>query len=192
MRFKVTTLLLVLALCGCATDQASAPAGPPMPLDPQPAAATLRPGLQARYIYGDFEHIDMMPPIAKASLGPSVANLAAGSNAGKLWDAQAATLYGVYFTGLIRLEAGDYQFAVKSNDGVRVTLDKARILDDPTAHPDRMSPPTKVSIKSAGWYSLQVQYFQRRGGAALELHWQPPGAAGLGIVPPEALSHRPG
>jgi hypothetical protein len=189
MRLKITALAFVLALGGCAAEQA---AGPPMPLELQPAASVLRPGLQARYIYGDFEHVDAMPPIGKASLGQPVANLAAGSNSGKLWEAQTATLYGVYFTGLIRLEPGDYQFAVKSNDGVRVTLDKTRLLEDPTAHPDRMSPPAKVSIKSGGWYSLTVQYFQRRGGAALELHWQPPGSAGLSIVPPEALAHLPG
>jgi hypothetical protein len=73
-----------------------------------------------------------------------------------------------------------------------VFVDKLRVLDDPTAHPDRMTPTVAVKVPADGWYPLTVQYFQRRGGATLELFWQPPGAAGLSIVPPEALAHVPG
>jgi hypothetical protein len=189
---RAAVLGLAVLLVGCA-GEAPAPAGGPEPVAPQPGDAALRPGLQPRYFYGDFDHVDRVPTqaadVAKGAVGKPVANLAAGSNTGRLWEAQSDTQYGVHFSGLIKLAAGDYQFAVKSNDGVRVFLDRTRILEDPTAHPDRFTPPAKVTIAKAGWYRLTVQYFQRRGGAALELHWQPPGAAALSIVPPEALAH---
>jgi hypothetical protein len=183
---------LAVLLAGCA-GEAPVPAGGPTPVAPQPGDAALRPGLQPRYFYGDFNHVDLVPTkpadVAKGNLGKPVANLAANSNTGRLWEAQSDTQYGVHFSGLIKLQAGEYQFAVKSNDGVRVFLDQARILEDPTAHPDRFTPPTRVTIAKPGWYRLTVQYFQRRGSAALELHWQPPGAAALSIVPAEALAH---
>jgi hypothetical protein len=39
---------------------------------------------------------------------------------------------------------------------------------------------------SAGPHAIRVDYFQRGGGKALELWWQPPGEA-LQPVPPGAL-----
>jgi hypothetical protein len=192
---RATALGIAVLLAGCATE-APVPAGAPEPIAPQPSDAALRPGLQPRYFYGDFDHVDRVPTapaeVAKGAVGKPVANLAAGSNTGRLWEAQSDTQYGVHFSGLIKLQTGEYQFAVKSNDGVRVVLDQTRILEDPTAHPDRFTPPTRVAIAKPGWYRLTVQYFQRRGGAALELHWQPPGAAALSIVPAEALAHLAG
>lgn len=189
----LASLALTTLVAGCATE---APSGPPQALVPQPDASAARPGLLPRYFYGDIESVDTMPTkpadIAKGGLGKPVANLATTSNTGKLWDSEAATLYAVHFAGLIKLQAGEYQFAVKSNDGVRVTLDKTRILNDPEAHPDRTTPPAKVAIAAPGWYPLTVQYFQRRGSATLEFYWQPPGAAAMSIVPPDALAHLPG
>jgi len=190
---RLAVLGVAVLLAGCAAE---GPSGPLQALAPQPSDSALRPGLQARYFYGDIESVDAMPTkpadIAKGALGKPVANLATTSNTGKLWDSEAATLYAVHFSGLIKLRPGEYQFAVKSNDGVRVTLDKTRILNDPEAHPDRFTPPAKLAIVEPGWYALTVQYFQRRGSATLELHWQPPGAGAMAIVPPEALAHLPG
>lgn len=193
MNACMASLVLATLIAGCAGE---GPTGAPRPVAPPPAESTLRPGLQPRYFYGDFKQIDAMPTtganFAQGNLGKPVANLAASSNAGKLWEAQVNTLYAVHFSGLIKLQAGEYQFAASSNDGVRVTIDRTRVLDDPTPHPTRLTPPAKVTIATPGWYGLTVQYFQRMGGAALELQWQRPGAAALSVVPPEALAHLPG
>jgi hypothetical protein len=195
---------IALGLAACATTpapRADAGAGPaaasgPAPLDPQPAAAALRPGLQMLYFYGDFKHIDSMPTtpaeLAKGQRGATVANLAASSDTGKMWGIPSAELYGAHFTGLIRMEAGEYTFYANSNDGVRVTLDRTRVVDDPGVHGDRFSEPGKITIGKAGWYPITVQYFQRRNTARLELHWKPPGAGAASIVPATALAHVPG
>lgn len=190
-RILVVAGALALGLAACATPE---PSGPPEPASV--SASSLQPGLAVLYFYGDFELIDNMPKtpaeLAKGQRGKPVPNLNDSSNQGKMWDANANVLYGAHFTGFIKLDAGEYSFTAKSNDGVRVLLDKMRIADDPTAHPARFSQPVKVNITKPGWYPLTVQYFQRQGSAQLELHWQPPGAAGPSIVPPTALAHTPG
>jgi PA14 domain len=194
------SIALGLAACttapGTATGSGSASASGPAPLNPQPAAAALRPGLQMLYFYGDFKHIDNMPTtpaeLAKGQRGGTVANLASASDSGKMWGIASAELYGAHFTGLIRLEAGEYTFFARSNDGVRVTIDRTRVVDDPGVHADRFSEPGRVTIGKPGWYPLTVQYFQRRNTASLELHWKRPGAGAAEIVPAVDLAHLPG
>jgi len=195
---QLLALSAALGLAACATTPApeATSASAPAPLNPQPAAAALRPGLEMLYFYGDFKHIDNMPKtpaeLAKGQRGAPVPNLASDSDTGKMWGIPSGELYGAHFTGLIRLEAGDYTFFAKSNDGVRVTLDRMRLVDDPGVHADRFSEPGKVTIRKAGWYPLTVQYFQRRNTASLELHWKRPGANSAEIVPATALAHLPG
>ena len=177
------------------TSGALAQSPAPQPLKPPPAAGQLKPGLDAVYFYEDFKHIENMPTsaaaLAKGKRKQPVPNLDAGSGDGALWESGTTELYGVHFTGLIELAAGDYIFVANSNDGVRVTLDKTRIIDDPDIHGDRFSKPANVKITQAGWYPITVQYFQRRNTALLELHWQKPGGKQMEIVPPEAFAHQP-
>jgi len=182
-------LALGVATGGLAADNAAAPA----PLDPQPAAAALQPGLELLVFDGDFKHVDNMPStpdaLAKGKRGAPVTNLASNAEDGKMWGIASGALYGAHFTGLIRLEAGEYAFLANSNDGVRVLLGSARVVDDPDVHGDHLSTPVKVAIGKPGWYPITVQYFQRRGAARLELLWQPPGASAPAIVPASALAH---
>ena len=42
-----------------------------------------------------------------------------------------------------------------------------------------------VSIK------VIVEYFQRKGTAAIMLYWQPPGSSDLSIIPAKAYGHIP-
>ena len=74
---------------------------------------------------------------------------------------------------------------------MRVLLERARVVDDPDVHADHLSAPAKVIIGKSGWYPITVQYFQRKGGARLELLWQPPGASAPAFVPASALAHVP-
>jgi PA14 domain len=186
-----TSIALSLATCAIAADNVAAPA----PLDPQPAAAALQPGLQLLYFEGDFKHVDNMPKtpddLAKGQRGTPVANLASSSENGKMWGIASGAYYGAHFSGLIRLEAGEYSFLANSNDGVRVLLGRALVVDDPEVHADHLSAPVKVTIGRSGWFPITVQYFQRRGAARLELFWQPPGAGAPAIIPASAFAHVP-
>ena len=185
------SIALSLTTCAIAADNAAAPA----PLQPQPAAAALQPGLQLLYFEGDFKHVDNMPKtsddLAKGRRGAPVANLASSSEDGKMWGIASGAFYGAHLSGLIKLEAGEYAFLANSNDGVRILLDRAVVVDDPDVHADHLSAPVKVAIGKSGWYPITVQYFQRRGAARLEFFWQSPSAGAPVIVPASALAHLP-
>jgi hypothetical protein len=97
---------------------------------------------------------------------------------------------GVKMTGFIRLsKSGKTQFMAKSNDGIRVFVCNRQIIDDPTVHGDRFTQAGGVSISEPGWYPLQIFYYQRKGSAALELHWKRPDDDAFDIIPAEAYAH---
>lgn len=194
MRRMVAGLLLAGGLAACATQQ-QAPSGPPQPASPQPTATQLSPGLSPLYFLGTLEHVDNMPrsasDMSRGRRGPAILQLDAESGSGQMWDSQTNRNYAVHMTGLIQLEAGIYRFAALSNDGIRVTIDKTRVVDDPDVHASKMSPATEVRISEPAWYPITVQYFQKGGTAALKFYWQPPGAGGMLLVPAAALAHSP-
>lgn len=108
-----------------------------------------------------------------------------------MWDSQTRRNYSVQMDGLIRLDRpGRYGFAATSNDGIRVTIDRHRVVDDPNVHATQTSPTTWIEVTQPGWYPLTVQYFQKGGTAALKFFWQPPGATGLSVVPASAFAHQ--
>jgi hypothetical protein len=195
MRRMLAGLLLAGGLTACATQQDSAPAGPPQPANPQPIVAQLSPGLSPLYFTAQLDHVDNMPrsaaDLAKGRRGPAILQLDVESGSGRMWDSQATEGFAVHMTGLIQLEAGIYRFAAFANDGIRITIDRTRVVDDPDVHAGRLSPVTEVRISQPAWYPITVQYFQKRGTAALRFQWQPPGAGGLMTVPAAALAHIP-
>jgi hypothetical protein len=191
--FRILGLALTLGLAACAAQQ-QGPVQPPQPVSPQPTATQLNPGLKPLYFLGDLEHVNNMPrneaELSRGRPGQPILQLNF-EGTGVMWESQVAQNYSIHMTGLIQMEAGVYKFAAVSNDGVRVTLDKSRVVDDPYVHATQQSPATEVHIAQAGWYPITVQYFQKRGLSALRLLWQPPGAGGLMPVPAAALAHRP-
>lgn len=187
-------LALLLALGGCvttATEQAAAP--PPQPVMPEPDAAALRGGLQTLYFQAEMGHVRFIPTGERAAAqgkpGRPVATLDSIQQSGQMWEAPTARNYAVRFQGLIRLPAGETKFQALSNDGVRILVDRTVVVDDPDVHANQLSPPKALAIDKAGWYPLTVLYFQKGGGAALQLYWTPPGAADKSIVPAAALAH---
>ncbi|WP_370153153.1 PA14 domain-containing protein [Ferrovibrio sp.] len=181
-----------LLLLGGLPDGARAQ-GAPKPLSPQPAAGAVKPGLVPTYYRNiTFNYIDEVlrhAKDAKGEAGKPIPNIDSISD-GQMWDAGMRELYGIRIDGLIRLPAGATYFATNSNDGVRVILGGAQILEDGDVHADRLSDPVEVKVATAGWYPLRIWYFQKKNTATLQLLWQPPGAAEFKPVPPEAFGHQ--
>ena len=67
--------------------------------------------------------------------------------------------------------------------------DGQRIIDDPKFGADRYALPAELSITAPGWYSLKVEYFQRKGSAALKVSWSTPSSDAFEIIPEKALAH---
>lgn len=92
---------------------------------------------------------------------------------------------------LVIKEKGLYQFQALSNDGVNVTIGGKMVIADPEQHSDRLSNIGHVTFDKKGHYPLLVEYFQRKGTAALKLFWKTPGSEKFIPIPSTAYVHLP-
>ena len=156
---------------------------------PQPHS--LKPGLRVQYIHGFIRHIDEIPNGAAASDGGVLAMLDWNADDGEVMTSGREDGVAARITGLINFaRPGAYVLAIQSNDGARLTIGDALVIDDPDVHPDRFSPNVTVQVEESGWYPMKLLYFERKGTSTMELYWQPPGTKGFDFVPAKAFAHR--
>ncbi len=89
------------------------------------------------------------------------------------------------YTGLLRIETpGFYRFRLEADDGVRFSLDGA-VLGEGVIPDQPNSLNTGLEL-APGDHPIEIDYFQRGGGSALEFFWSPPNRPEV-PVPPSAL-----
>lgn len=168
------------------------------PLDPQPAGGSLKAGLAVVYFYDYFaRHLN---PLSQGKLYPASGeagqpipylNHQFGREA--VFDSGTNRGVAMRMKGLLYFaHTGEYTFRALSNDGLRIYISDQLIIDDPTQHSDRYAVQAVVNIRKKGWYSLMVEYFQRKGTAAIKFLWRKPGAVEFAAVPAESFAHIPG
>ena len=62
-------------------------------------------------------------------------------------------------------------------------------LEDPDVHPDRFSEIVDVEVPEAGWYPLEILYFERKNTSTLRLLTAGPDGGDLEIIDPARLGH---
>jgi hypothetical protein len=82
--------------------------------------------------------------------------------------------------------AGNHTFRLLSDDGSRLVIDGATVIDHDGLH-GVTAKDGAVSL-STGYHSLRIDHFEAGGGQQLTLQWQPPGASGFVTVPNSVLS----
>lgn len=166
----------------------------PSPANPQPAAAALKDGLAVRYYFNRFTHIAELEDWMRTDdgmAGKPLPMLDYDMGIGNVLTSTASDLVGARITGFIELaQTGTYTFRITSNDGVRLSIGGVAMYEDPEIHPDTASPPLVMQVSEAGWYPLEILYYEKKGTAALKLAWQPPGSTGFEAVPASALKHQ--
>lgn len=170
------------------------------PLSPQPAADAIKPGLAVEYLNQKFytlqeiytakvapvrgEPIPILDQLSK--IDPLTDEPVMGI---KVLTSDRSMLVGAFIRGMIHFkEAGDWILYLVSNDGVRFWVGGVKLWEDPEIHWDRESDPLELVIPEAGWYEFKLDYYQKKGTAALQLLWTPPGGE-KAVVPAEALAH---
>ncbi|NNK14922.1 MAG: hypothetical protein HKP52_11855, partial [Desulfofustis sp.] len=131
-------------------------------------------GLSVVYYLEFFErHLDQIPRNGSSTFikktGPPVFEL--NHQFGKEEVFQTGTNRGVALRMqgyLVVKDTGDFEFQALSNDGVIVRMGGKTVISDPEQHSDRLSNVGHVTIDKAGHYPLMVEYFQRKGTAALK------------------------
>ncbi len=165
------------------------------PVQPQPAAGALSPGLSVHYYFSLFRDIEQLidwQKYEKGKPGEPLPALNYRSGEGAVLTSTMDDGVGAHIQGMIHLaEPGLYAFATQSNDGVRVSLGGKMIINDPDVHSDRYSDPVEIEIKNAGWYAIEVMYFERKVTSTLQLYWLLPDEeeGSMAVVPPEAFAH---
>ncbi|MEU3734664.1 family 16 glycoside hydrolase [Streptomyces sp. NPDC033538] len=87
---------------------------------------------------------------------------------------------------LVAPRDGTYVFRLTSDDGSRLTLNDATVIDHDGLH--GAEPKDGTVELTAGAHPLRVEHFDRGGGQELRLSWMPPGESEFTVVPREALS----
>ncbi|WP_428966168.1 family 16 glycoside hydrolase [Micromonospora fluostatini] len=82
--------------------------------------------------------------------------------------------------------AGTYTFRLTSDDGSRMHLDGAVVIDHDGLHGPTSKDGTVTLTE--GPHTLWIEHFEAGSGQQLTLSWQPPGADGFVVVPTSALS----
>ncbi len=162
----------------------------------QPDPTSLAPGLSVTYHFHIFNTVGEIPQWARSNdsvEGTPLPALDYSVGSGKVLTSDRADGVGATITGLIRFPAaGRYVLAMQSNDGVALSIGGQRIISDPGVHTDRFSKLVRVAIAEAGWYPLDLLYFEKRNTSTLQLYWaQEAAGESLRLVPPEAFAHRP-
>ncbi len=181
----------------CAVVLAAGLIGPlaaqPKPVAEAPTATSHAPGLAVDYYFEIFNEIEELVDWMESAgprAGPAIAKLDYKVGIGKVLTSDSNDFVGAHIRGLLHLEqAGAYAFEVTSNDGVRIDLGGEPLFEDPSVHPDTTSDPIPFQAASAGWYPLEILYFEKKNTSTLILKWRPPGAAGFSLVPETAFMH---
>ncbi|WP_020672373.1 family 16 glycoside hydrolase [Amycolatopsis nigrescens] len=90
-------------------------------------------------------------------------------------------------TGYLDIDtAGKYDFRLTSDDGARLLVGGAQVIDHGGRHG---ATPKDGSIELAeGYQPLRIDHFDADFDQRLRLEWKPPGASGFSVVPNSALS----
>lgn len=102
-----------------------------------------------------------------------------------------ATNFYVQVDALLRIpKSGSYAFRLTSDDGSRLYVGKAVVVNNDGVH---AALPKDGSIKlKAGTHPIRVEMFQGGGDIALKLEWKKPGSNTFVVIPKEAMSHKEG
>jgi len=95
--------------------------------------------------------------------------------------------YSIRWTGFVRVDRpGDWTFTTMSNDGVRLFVNRTRLIDNWKTHTE-MEDRATIKLPAAGWYPLRLEYFQSDKTMTMQLLFAGPGQVRQ-IIPATHLS----
>jgi hypothetical protein len=94
--------------------------------------------------------------------------------------------FAVRWTGRFNAaEAGEYAFALQTDDGSRLWIDGELVVDNANANGRRQR--VGKATLTAGMHEIRVEYMQRGGDASAVFKWKPPGIEDGVAVPTNVL-----
>jgi YVTN family beta-propeller protein len=101
----------------------------------------------------------------------------------------AANNFSVRWSGVIVPTAsGSHRFQTYSDDGVRVWVNGVQLVNNWTDHSPTTNTSGTISLTAGQRYTIRVEYYERGGGATMQLRWRRPGSSSYVAVPLAALA----
>jgi hypothetical protein len=174
-RHALATAALLLAVTGQATPAMAAPADIP----PQEPGVTLR--------VFDVQMALSEICTLKSGQTPNVDKLIPLIDISSASDFVFESNFVSQVLGNINIAtAGNYTFRLLSDDGSRLTIDGAEVIDHDGLH--GVTPKDGSVTLTTGYHALRIDHFEAGGGQQITLQWQPPGASSFVTVPNSVLS----
>jgi len=130
---------------------------------PLAPAYSAKPGIKYNYYEGSWEKL---PDFSK--LIPVKSGVVENFN---INERKAELYYGFTFDGYINVPETDvYAFFLKSDDGSKLIIDDAKILDNDGTH--GMDEKRLDVALEKGLHKISMQFFQHGGGQGLKLEWK--------------------
>lgn len=167
------------------------------PASPQPGKGALAQGLAVTYavIPSKVRTVEL----AKASLkkrgepGPPIAGLTYEDTqeGDKVLTSDRREKVAADISGYIHFKsAGTYTLDFLANDGLEIAIGGQEVGFYDGVHPCGYVGEIEVNIPTAGYYTVEATYFQRKGTACLMMEWGPD-SDGLELVTSDVFFHKP-
>lgn len=202
----VAIFLFTLLVCSVLSAQAAQNDGKAIEFEPifvkgvKPEVVSverLKPGLNVVYYQEYFERDLSAVSGPQASQyqkvnGKPILELNHQFGTEEVFDSGTNRGVALIMTGYLNFEqAGTYQLQALSNDGINMLIAGQTLISDPEQHSDRLSNIGNLSIEAPGYYPTRIEYFQRKGTAALKLFWKTEDSSDFVPLPQNAYAHLP-
>jgi hypothetical protein len=95
--------------------------------------------------------------------------------------------YSVRWTGQVQAPVtGTYRFTTVSDDGIRLTVNGVRVINNWTDHSSATNTSSGVSLTAGVKYTITLEYYEHTGQATARLQWTYPGQA-IQVIPQARL-----
>ena len=103
------------------------------------------------------------------------------------YEALEEDTWSIRFTATLTPQTtGEYKFETFSDDGVSLWVDGQHVLGDFTTGGGQRHRGA-IRLEAGRSVPIRLEYFENTGGAHVELHWQPPTASTLELMPANAV-----
>lgn len=91
--------------------------------------------------------------------------------------------FAVRWDGMLEApQSGNYIFSTQSDDGVRLWVNGALVIDNWTLHSPTWNDSATINLVAGQRYVLRMEMFERGGGAVARLYWRKPSDIAAGIA----------
>lgn len=96
--------------------------------------------------------------------------------------------FSVRWVGELAVPAdGDYQFRIRGDDGIRIYIDGALLINDWSNHGPRNRDSSPINLQTGQRYAIVVEHYERGGGAVAVVSWNGPTTGGWQVIPAASL-----